>query len=183
MREKMNSNKPELLAPAGGMTHFEAAVENGADAVYFGGKGFNAREFADNFGKSEMERSISYAHKKGVKTYMTLNTLVKESELTEALKQAEEGASSGADAFIIQDLGLAALLRKELPEMPLHLSTQATVYDPEGVEMAREMGFKRVVLARELSLEQIRTCAAFEGAAARPPFLFFRTISPGPVSS
>lgn len=163
MREKMNSNKPELLAPAGGMTHFEAAVENGADAVYFGGKGFNAREFADNFGKSEMERSISYAHKKGVKTYMTLNTLVKESELTEALKQAEEGASSGADAFIIQDLGLAALLRKELPEVPLHLSTQATVYDPEGVEMAREMGFKRVVLARELSLEQIRTCAAVPG--------------------
>ncbi len=159
----MNTNKPELLAPAGGMEHFEAAVENGADAVYFGGKGFNARELADNFGKNEMERSISYAHKKGVKAYMTLNTLVKESELTEALGQAEEGASAGADAFIVQDPGLAALLQKELPEVPLHLSTQGTVYDRTGVELARDLGFKRVVLARELSLEQIRECAGVPG--------------------
>ena len=159
----MDTRKPELLAPAGGMEHFEAAVENGADAVYFGGKGFNARDFADNFGPAEMEEALRYAHRKGVKGYMTLNTLVKQEELSDALKQAAEGASAGADAFIVQDLGLAALLRKELPEVPLHLSTQGTVYDAEGVRMARELGFKRAVLARELPLEKIRECAAVPG--------------------
>ena len=74
----MDRKKPELLAPAGGMEHFEAAAENGADAIYFGGKGFNAREYADNFEPSEMTRAIRYAHRKGVKAYMTLNTLVKQ---------------------------------------------------------------------------------------------------------
>ncbi|MBQ3390021.1 MAG: U32 family peptidase [Firmicutes bacterium] len=159
----MDRKKPELLAPAGGMEHFEAAAENGADAIYFGGKGFNAREYADNFEPSEMTRAIRYAHRKGVKAYMTLNTLVKQEELESALKQGAEGAEAGVDAFIIQDLGLAALLRKELPEIPLHLSTQGTVYDRAGVKMARELGFKRAVLARELSLEQIRDCAAEPG--------------------
>ena len=151
--------KPELLAPAGSFEHFKAAVENGADAVYFGGKTFNARQYADNFTYDEIRRAVKYAHSKGTRVYMTLNTLVGQEELEQALLQAEEGADAGVDAFIVQDMGLAGLLKKKFERIPLHLSTQGTVYDAEGVRYAESLGFKRVVLAREMSLEDIKKCA------------------------
>ncbi len=158
-----NEKKIELLAPAGGTEHFYAACENGADAIYFGGRGFNARALADNFEYEEMKAAIAYAHSKGVKSYMTLNTLIKEAELSAALKQAEEGAKAGIDALIVQDLGLVSQLEKHYPEIDLHLSTQGTVYDKEGLIAAREFGFKRAVLARELSIEEINECCTAEG--------------------
>lgn len=151
--------KPELLAPAGSPEHFKAAVENGADAIYFGGKGFNARQYADNFTFEEIVKSVRYAHNKGVKVYMTVNTLVKQSEFEELILLAGEGASAGIDAFIVQDMGVASVLKRRFPEVPLHLSTQGTVYDIEGVKFVQEAGFKRVVLAREMSLENIIQCS------------------------
>ena len=153
--------KPELLAPAGSPEHFQAAVENGADAVYFGGKVFNARQYAQNFTHEQMADSIKYAHSKKVKAYMTLNTLVKQNELREAVNQAAEGIDAGVDCFIVQDMGLAALLKREFPETPLHLSTQGTTYDLAGLKFAKKMGFKRVVLAREMSLNQICECTEY----------------------
>ena len=159
---RKNGRKTELLAPAGGAEHFYAACENGANAVYFGGKGFNARALADNFDQSEMKSAIAYAHSKGVKAYMTLNTLVGNDELKSALRQAEEGAAAGIDGLIVQDLGLTSLLIKELPQVDLHLSTQGTVYDSEGLIAAREWGFKRAVLARELDIDEIRSCCKVE---------------------
>ena len=151
--------KPELLAPAGSPEHFKAAVENGADAIYFGGKSFNARQYADNFTFEEIRKAVRYAHNKGVKVYMTVNTLVKQGELEEAVILAQEAASAGVDAFIVQDMGVASALRKGFPNVPLHLSTQGTVYDIEGVRFAQRAGFKRVVLAREMSLDEIKNCS------------------------
>lgn len=161
--DKLENKIPELLAPAGGMTHFIAACENGADAVYFGGKGFNARALADNFEYEDMREAISYAHSRKVKAYMTLNTLVRQEEISDALKQAELGLRAGADALIVQDFGLVRSLKREVPEAVLHLSTQGTVYDRAGLEFARDCGFKRSVLARELSLEEIEDCASVSG--------------------
>ena len=161
--DNKNMILPELLAPAGGSQHFIAACENGADAVYFGGKGFNARALADNFEYEDMKEAIAYAHSKKVKAYMTLNTLVRQDELKDALKQAELGLKAGVDAFIVQDMGLVRALKKNLPDAVLHLSTQGTVYDRAGLEFAREAGFKRAVLARELSLEEIQDCTSVKG--------------------
>lgn len=146
---------PELLAPAGGMEQLKAAVENGADAVYMGGKLFNARINADNFSDAEMKEAIDYAHLRGVKLYVTMNTLIKDRELADALNYAAWLYEAGADALIIQDLGFAALVREQIPGFDLHLSTQGTVYNIEGVKKAKELGFSRVVLARELALEEI----------------------------
>jgi len=144
----------ELLAPAGNAESLHAAVENGADAVYLGGKFFNARHQADNFDMPELTEGLRYAHARGVSIYLTLNTLVNDEEIPQALTYAEEAYYAGIDGVIVQDLGLAALLRKKLPDLPLHGSTQMTVYDLEGARMLEEMGFSRVVLARELTLEQ-----------------------------
>lgn len=147
---------PELLAPAGGMEQLKAAVENGADAVYMGGKRFNARINADNFDTEEIKEAIDYAHLRGVRLYVTMNTLLKDGELSEALEYAAALYSAGADALIVQDLGFAALVRKHIPGFVLHLSTQGTVYNAEGVKKAGELGFSRVVLARELTLTEIK---------------------------
>lgn len=147
---------PELLAPAGGKKQLIAAVENGADAVYLGGTLFNARIQADNFNEEELRTCIDYAHLRNVKIYVTLNILLKDEELLPALQYAERLYEMGADALIVQDLGLAALLRKYLSRFAVHLSTQGSVYNLSGVKRARELGFSRVVLARELSLEEIR---------------------------
>lgn len=149
-------NKPELLSPAGSLGHFKAAAENGADGIYFGGKLFNARQSAQNFSYEEMKEAIGYASLRDVKTYMTVNTLIKDDELTSALKQAEDGMNAGVTGFIVQDLGFAALLRERFPEIRLHLSTQGTVYNRQGAAFAERCGFKRVVLARELSEAVIR---------------------------
>jgi collagenase-like PrtC family protease len=144
----------ELLAPAGNAESLRAAVENGADAVYLGGKLFNARQQAGNFDMPELREGLRYAHARGVSIYLTLNTLLSDGEIPQAVAYAKEACDAGIDGIIVQDFGLAALLRKTCPELPLHGSTQMTVYDLDGVRLLEKMGFKRVVLARELTLEQ-----------------------------
>lgn len=148
--------KCELLIPAGGKKQFVSAVENGADAVYVGGKNFNARMNAENFYIEELEQAIDYGHLRNVKTYITMNTLLEEHELEPALYQAAEYYKIGADGVIIQDIGLGLLIKENIPSLSIHLSTQAGVYDARGVMAAAHLGYERVVLARELSLEEIK---------------------------
>jgi len=152
----MKPAKPELLAPAGGMEALMAAVENGADAVYLGARAFSARGYASNFSEEELEKAIDYAHLRGVKIYVTVNTLLKEGEMESALILLSRLREMGTDAIIIQDLGLISLSRKYLPDLPLHASTQMTLHNSEGVSFEKELGIERVVLSREVSLEDIR---------------------------
>ena len=146
----------ELLIPAGGKKQFIAAVENGADAVYVGGRDFNARINAENFSVEELEKAVDYGHLKGVKTYVTMNTLLDDEQLEPALLKAAQYYNIGVDGIIIQDMGLGLLIKENVPKLPIHLSTQAGTYDAEGVEAAAGLGYERVVLARELSLEEIK---------------------------
>lgn len=148
---------PELLAPAGNYQSLIAAVENGADAVYLGGKDFSARQHANNFNRSELVRALHYAHSRGVRIYVAVNTLVGDEEMEKALRYLHFLAEEGADAVIIQDLGLLALVQDLLPKLKIHASTQMTVYDKEGLDFLYSRGVRRVVLARELSLEEIKT--------------------------
>ncbi|PYG89208.1 putative protease [Ruminiclostridium sufflavum DSM 19573] len=150
------NKKVELLAPAGSYDAFLAAVENGCDAVYLGGKLLNARQFAGNFDDEELRKAVDYAHARGVKIYLTLNTLVLDSELQEAVEYAARVYEMGVDAFIIQDMGLASSLKRAMPGLPIHASTQMTAYSSEGVSELEKMGFDRIVLARELSLSEIK---------------------------
>lgn len=145
----------ELLAPAGGMAALQAAVENGADAVYLAGSDFGARKHAVNFSDDELVRGIQYAHLRGAKVHVTLNTLLHDGELQRMLDFAAFCANAGADAFIVQDAGAAALLREHVPQVPLHASTQMTIDCLAGVRQAQKLGFSRVVLARELTAAQI----------------------------
>ena len=147
---------PELLAPAGSKESMIAAVENGADAVYFGGSLFSARQYASNFDREELEWAIDYAHARGVRAYVTVNTLIKDSELEEACDYLQFLCNAGADAVIVQDIGILKLLREQLPDFPVHASTQMTIHNVEGVKFLQEMGVKRVVLARETSLQEIK---------------------------
>lgn len=149
-------NNFELLAPAGSYDAFLAAVENGADAVYLGGKAFNARANASNFKIDELKDIVKYAHLRNVKIYVTLNTLLNDNELPEALDFAYDLYNIGIDAVIVQDLGLAKILHEYIPNLPLHASTQMTIYNLQGVQELKKLGFTRVVLARELSLEEIK---------------------------
>ncbi|HHX17741.1 MAG TPA: U32 family peptidase [Clostridium sp.] len=150
-----NKSKVELLAPCGSWESFLAAVENGADAVYLGGKNFSARQFAENFDKDLLKQSIEYAHIRDVNVYLTMNTLISDKELKEALNFLDEVSVIGIDGVIVQDLGFAKEIRSFFPHLHLHASTQMTVYSLEAVRVLEKMGFKRVVLARELSLEEI----------------------------
>lgn len=150
-----NNSIPELLAPAGGFTQLRAAVQNGADAVYMGGPFFNARIKADNFTCDNLKRAVEYAHERNVKVYITLNTLIKDSELSKAFSYVNFLYGIGVDAIILQDMGISRLIRKYLPDMPMHLSTQATVYNEWAAETVKKLGFCRVVPARELSMEEI----------------------------
>ncbi len=149
-------HKPELLAPVGSKEALIAAISNGADTVYFGGTSFSARQYASNFNCEELKWAIDYAHARGIRAYVTVNTLIKDSELEEACDYFQFLCSSGADAVIVQDLGTLKLLREQLPGLPVHASTQMTLHNIEGVKFLQEMGVKRVVLARELSLEEIK---------------------------
>lgn len=151
--------KVELLAPAGDQEALRAAVENGADAVYLGGKLFNARQSAGNFDRQQLDEALQYAHIRGVNLYLTMNTLISDEEMEQALEFAQEAYLLGIDGIIVQDIGLAGALRRALPGLPLHASTQMTVYDLEGVRLLEKMGFHRVVLAREVSLEEMRRIA------------------------
>lgn len=149
-------NKPELLAPAGSREALVAAVQNGADAVYVGGQRFNARHSAANFDDRELAEVIEYAHGRGVKVFVAVNILVAESELKEAVRFLHTVYKAGADAVIVQDLGLIKLARQMLPQLELHASTQMTAHNVPGVEFLKAAGIQRVVLARELDLEAIR---------------------------
>lgn len=152
-------NNMELLAPAGGMKELKAAVQSGADAVYLGATLFSARAGAGNFDEDEMRDAVSYAHTYGVKVHCAINTLIKETEFDAAIKTAIMANNCGVDALIIQDLGLASHIRKILPQMELHASTQMTVTTLSAVKYLEKMGFSRVVLARELSLSEIEYIA------------------------
>src|SRR5438034_7848629 len=153
--------KPELLAPAGDEESLRAAVAAGADAVYFGLRGgFNARARADNFAAADLPRIYDFLHSKGVQGFVTFNTLVFDKELPVAEQALAEIARSGADAIIVQDLGAARLARAVCPDLPLHASTQMTVSSAEGAAIARELGVTRIVLPRELSIEEIRVLSA-----------------------
>lgn len=140
----------EVLAPAGSPEAVIAAVRAGADAVYFGAPGFNARRNARNFTFDDIISAARYSRVRGVKTYLTLNTLVSDEERKEALLVAQKAAEAGVDALIVQDIGLARLLKKHLPAMPLHASTQLSVHSADALERLKSMGFERVVPAREM---------------------------------
>lgn len=156
----MQKNNPslnplELLAPAGSIESFFAAIEAGADAVYCGLKEFSARAKAKNFTVAEIERLTAYSHRQEKKLYVALNTLIKETELPKLIDTLTALAAIPVDAVIIQDLGLWRLARLYFPDLPLHASTQMTIHNAAGVKMLERMGFSRAVLARELSLAEI----------------------------
>lgn len=145
----------ELLAPAGNMACLHAAVRAGADAVYLGAGAFNARRGADNFGPEDLAAACDYAHLRGVKIYLTLNTIVLPSEVPDALETARQAYRAGVDAFIVQDPGIAVELKRTIPGVEVHASTQMDTHDADGIQAAVALGCERVTLARELSLEEV----------------------------
>jgi U32 family peptidase len=146
---------PELLAPAGNWDCAKAAVENGADAIYFGLERFNARMRAHNFSDSDLPKLMEFLHRRGVKGYVTFNTLIFANELAEAEEYLRAIIAAGADAVIVQDVGICRLIRRISPDFPIHASTQMTITSAAGVKFARELGCELVVLARECSLKEI----------------------------
>ncbi|MFM2063921.1 MAG: hypothetical protein RLZZ507_3592 [Cyanobacteriota bacterium] len=146
---------PELLAPAGNWECAEAAVENGADAIYFGLDKFNARMRAENFTEADLPELMEFLHLRGVKGYITLNTLIFPQELTEAQQYLKTIISAGVDALIVQDVGICRLIRHLSPDFPIHASTQMTITSAAGVEFAKSLGCQLVVLARECSISEI----------------------------
>ncbi len=147
--------KIELLAPVGSMESLYAAINNGADAVYLGGKMFNARQYASNFGEEELKEAIKYSHDRGVKVYVTLNISIKECELKELREYLQILNRVRPDALIVQDLGVINIVKNEFPELTMHGSTQMTITNSFGVNFLKEKGLERTVLARELTLSQI----------------------------
>ncbi|MDO5301663.1 MAG: U32 family peptidase [Tissierellia bacterium] len=147
---------PELLAPAGSMEALKAALANGADAIYLGGRKFSARAHAKNFSLEELEEALVLAHAMGKKIFVTFNILIGDEELPEALDYARSLYHLGVDALILQDLGLAQVIREALPEFELHASTQMSVNTFEGALFLEKMGFSRVVVGRETPLETMR---------------------------
>ncbi|MCL2760152.1 MAG: U32 family peptidase [Desulfuromonadales bacterium] len=148
--------KPELLAPAGSLEAFFAAMEKGADAVYVGLKEFSARAKAKNFALSQIEKMTVYAHSLKRKIYITLNTLVKEGELPKLVETLSCLEAMGVDGIIIQDIAIARIVRRFFPKLHIHASTQMTIHNSTGVEQLADLGFKRVVIARELHIDEIR---------------------------
>lgn len=148
--------KMELLAPAGNYESFIQAINNGADAVYLAGKNFNARNFANNFTIDEIASMVKYAHIRDVKIYVTVNTLIKDSEIMDALKFVEQLYKANVDAILVQDIGLINIVRKAYPDLELHASTQMNCTCVNDALFLKELGFKRIVLARECSIETIK---------------------------
>lgn len=147
----------ELLAPAGSKEALQAAVQNGADAVYLGLQAFGARQYAKNFDVDSLREAAVYCHLRDVQIHVAMNTLIYDRELPQAVRLAAEAVRAGADALIVQDLGLAkVLLEADIP-IPLHASTQMTIHNLEGARFAQQTGFRRVVLARELPRSEIET--------------------------
>ena len=152
--------KIELLAPAGSMESLYASVAAGADAVYIGGSKFSARAYAENFSDDTIKEAVDYCHVYGVKVYVTVNTLIKEDEMKEALNYARFLYKAGVDALIIQDIGLYSNIKKIMPAFEMHASTQMTIHNGEGALFLKECGFKRIVLSRELNLDEIKYISA-----------------------
>ena len=150
----------ELLAPAGSPEALRAAVQGGADAVYLGIEEMNARRGAKNFSLDQLAQAVEYCHLRGVKVYLTMNTLLNDRELPQALTLGREAQRLGIDAALVQDLGAAKLLRESCPDLPLHASTQMTVCDLAGIQACADLGLSRVVLARELPREELETLCA-----------------------
>ncbi len=150
------TDKVEILAPAGNLQRAKVAIQNGADAVYLGGKLFSARSSADNFEDEEIEEIVKYANVRGSNVYLAVNTLMKENELNEAITYIEKMYNIGVNAFIFQDIGLATYVKKQLPQIIMHGSTQLFAHSLKDVEVMKEAGFSRVVLARELSISEIK---------------------------
>ena len=145
----------DLLSPVGDFDCLKAAVQNGANSVYFGADLFSARAYASNFNLEDLEKAILYARTRGVKTNLTLNTLVTDDEFAKAFELAKKAYEFGIDAIIVQDLGLAKQLIKQFPDLDIHASTQMSIHNLQGVLEMQELGFKRVVLSRELSIQEI----------------------------
>ncbi len=156
----VSSARVELLAPAGNMACLHAAVRAGADAVYLGAGHFNARRGADNFTLESLAEGCDYAHLRGVKVFLTLNTVVLPSELQDALELARQAYRCGVDAFIVQDIGISIELARAIPDVEVHVSTQMNIHDEDGLRAAAALGAKRVTLARELSLEELQVLGA-----------------------
>src|SRR3954452_16142983 len=156
MHEPITSKKPEIMSPAGYWPQLQAAVEAGADAVYFGLKHFTAPAKV-GFSLTELPDVVRTIHQRGVKGYVTFNTLVFDHELTEAARTLSAIAAAGVDAIIVQDVGIAQLARRIAPSLEVHGSTQMSMTSAEGIALAQQFGVTRVVLARELSLDDIRT--------------------------
>lgn len=151
----------ELLAPAGNMTCLHAAVRAGADAVYLGASAFNARRNADNFTIDTLREACDYAHLRGVRVYLTINTVILPSEIWDALELARQAYRAGVDAFIIQDIGLAQEIARTIPEARVHISTQMNTHTKDGLVAEAALGAKRVTLARELSLAEVADLSHF----------------------
>ena len=156
--------KPEVLAPAGEWDCVKAAVENGADAVFFGVGRFNARVRAKNFEEADLPELMAYLHGRGVKGYVTFNTLIFPEELAEAARTLRSIIAAGVDAAIVQDAGICRLIRRISPDFPIHASTQMTVTSAAGVDYARSLGASLAVLGREVSLPEMRKLQAEQGA-------------------
>src|SRR5580698_168642 len=165
--------RPELLAPAGDWECAKAAVENGADAIYFGLERFNARMRANNFTEADLPKLMEFLHRRGVRGYVTFNTLVFANEMAEAEQYLRTLIAAGVDAAIVQDVGVCRLIRKLSPDFPIHASTQMTVTSAAGVEFARELGCELVVLARECSIKEIEKIQATQGAQTPLPLEVF----------
>ena len=148
--------KVEILAPAGSMESLIAAMNKGADAIYLGGNKFSARAYASNFDNDNMIKAVDYAHSYGAKVYVTLNTILKENEIEEAVRYVGFLYEIGVDAIIIQDLGLFKRVKEDYPDFEIHASTQMTIHNGEGALFFKEKGFHRIVLSRELSLDEIK---------------------------
>ncbi|MEH2209129.1 U32 family peptidase [Nostoc sp.] len=152
---QLSLQRPELLAPAGNWECAKAAVENGADAIYFGLDRFNARMRAQNFTEADLPQLMTFLHRRGVKGYVTVNTLIFPKELAEAQQYLRTIIAAGVDAAIVQDIGICRLIRQLSPDFPIHASTQMTITSAVGVEFAKSLGCQLVVLARECSLKEI----------------------------
>ena len=161
--------RPEILAPAGDWECVRAAVENGADAIYFGLERFNARMRAQNFTAADLPRLMEFLHRRGVRGYVTFNTLVFADELVEAESYLRTIIAAGVDAAIVQDVGICRMIRRLSPEFPIHCSTQMTITSAAGIEFAAELGASLVVLARENSVQDIAAIQAAQGARGRAP--------------
>jgi U32 family peptidase len=165
--------RPELLAPAGDWECARAAVENGADAIYFGLEKFNARMRANNFTEADLPRLMAFLHRRGVKGYVTFNILVFENEMADAEQYVRAMIAAGVDAAVVQDVGMCRMIRQHSPDFPIHVSTQMTITSAAGMEFARALGCNLVVLARECSLKEIEAIQAAQAGRTPLPLEVF----------